>query len=119
MVVSSDERIVEEARLGFGDDLEIVPARDGRDALPLLATFVPACIVIDIHTGSAGGVGLARDLRELLHLRDVPILMLLERDQDKWLAAQAGADATRTKPLGSAEFADSVRQLIAAADPAA
>lgn len=119
MVVSRDERIAEEARLGFGDDLEIVPAGDAREALPLLATFVPACIVIDIHTGSAGGVGLARDLRELPHLRGVPILMLLERDQDRWLARQAGATAIRTKPLGSAEFADSVRELIAAADNAA
>lgn len=115
LVVSRDERIAEEARLGFDKDLEVVHARDAREALSLLRTFVPSCVIVDIHTGSAGGVGLSRDMQDLAHLRDVPILMLLERDQDRWLAGQAGADAIRTKPLGTSELVDEVTRLIASA----
>lgn len=112
VVVSRDERISEGARLGFPGDIQIVPASDAREALALLRTFVPAAIVIDIHTGSAGGVGLARDLRDLPHLREVPILMLIEREPDRWLAGQAGADAIRVKPLGTSELVDAVSALI-------
>jgi DNA-binding response OmpR family regulator len=120
MVVSRDQRIAEEARLGLPDELEVVPAADAREALALLRTFVPACVIIDIHTGSAGGVGLSRDMQDIPHLRGVPILMLLERDQDRWLAGQAGADAIRTKPLGTTDLVDEVTQLLdAAADDAA
>jgi len=115
MVVSRDERIAEEARRGFAQDLEIVNASDAREALRLLRTFVPACVVIDIHTGSSGGVGLSRDMRDVPHLRDVPILMLLERDQDRWLAGQAGADAIRTKPLGTSDLVAEVTALIGSA----
>jgi DNA-binding response OmpR family regulator len=115
LVVSRDERIAEEARLGFNQDLEIVHARDAREAIALLRTFLPACVIVDIHTGSSGGVGLSRDMQDLAHLRDVPILMLLERDQDRWLAGQAGADAIRTKPLGTSELVDEVTRLIASA----
>ena len=112
LVVSRDERIAEEARLGVTDDLEVVYARDAREALALLRTFVPACVIVDIHTGSSGGVGLSRDMQDLSHLSNVPILMLLERDQDRWLAGQAGADAIRTKPLGTSELIDVVTSLI-------
>jgi DNA-binding response OmpR family regulator len=119
MVVSRDERIAEEARRGFGNDLEIVHARDAREALALLRTFVPACVIVDIHTGSAGGVGLSRDMKDIPHLREVPILMLLEREQDRWLAAQAGADAIRTKPLGTSVLTDEVNALISSANNAA
>ena len=120
LVVSRDERIAEEARLGVTEDLEVVYARDAREALALLRTFVPACVIVDIHTGSSGGVGLSRDMQDLAHLKDVPILMLLERDQDRWLAGQAGADAIRTKPLGTSELIDEVTRLIdSAADDAA
>ena len=113
LVVSDDERIRDEARFGFIPALEVELARDARDALAQMETSVPVVVVIDIHTGSAGGFALCKDMDQDRRLQDVPVLMLLERDQDVWLAKQAGAELIRTKPIDTTDLVADALSLIA------
>ncbi len=99
VVVTDDPRIADEARIGFAPDVVIEIVGDAREALASMARSVPSVAVVDLQTGSAGGFGLARDMHQDDRLKEIPILMLLERDQDAWLAKQAGAAAFRTKPV--------------------
>ncbi|MDQ3985305.1 MAG: response regulator [Actinomycetota bacterium] len=112
LVVSDDPNLRAGAEFAFSDDEEISLATDSRDAWPKLdeATDV---VVVDIQTGRAGGFNLTRDIRAANKLRDVPILMLLERDQDRWLARQAGADVARVKPLTASDLVSEIRSLTA------
>ena len=112
LVVSDDERVRDEARFGFVPALEVELARDARDALSQMETGVPAVVVIDIHTGSAGGFALCKDMDQDSRLQDVPVLMLLERDQDVWLAKQAGAELIRTKPIDTTDLVADALSLI-------
>jgi len=112
VIVTDDPRIAQEARYGFAPDIEIEVVRDAREALASMARAAPSAAVVDLQTGSAGGFALARDMLQNDRLKDVPILMLLERDQDAWLAKQAGADAIRTKPVGVAELVADTLALI-------
>lgn len=112
LVVSDDERIRDEARFGFTPSLEVELARDARDALKQMETGTPAVVVIDIHTGSAGGYALCKDMGQNRRLRDIPVLMLLERDQDVWLAKQAGAELIRTKPIDTTDLVADALSLI-------
>ena len=112
LVVSDDDRIRDEARFGFAPDLEVALARDAREALAQMQEDTPAVVVIDLHTGSAGGYGLRKDMSQIGVLAEVPVLMLLDRDQDLWLAKQAGADLVRTKPIDTSDLVADALSLI-------
>lgn len=112
VVVTVDPRLADQARYGFAPDLEIEVVGDARKALASMARAAPAAAVVDLRRGNAGGFALARDMHQNERLREVPILMLLERDQDSWLAKQAGVDATRTKPVGVGELVADTLALI-------
>lgn len=78
-----------------------------------MSSFTPAAAIVDIRTGSAGGIGLVRDMKQDGRLREVPVLMLLERPQDVWLARTAGADLIRTKPVSLEQLLRDLRTLVA------
>jgi DNA-binding response OmpR family regulator len=99
LVVSDDPRVGEEIAYGAASNIEAEIVADSRAAWAKLQQMTPAAVVVDIQTGSAGGYGLARDMRADTRFSATPILMLLERDQDGWLARQAGATQWRTKPV--------------------
>lgn len=72
----------------------------------------PSAVVVDLQTGSAGGYGLARDMGLNDRLAQVPVVMLLERDQDAWLARQAGARFVRLKPVEATSLFKDLRELL-------
>jgi DNA-binding response OmpR family regulator len=99
--------------LEYGVTSQIVPefVRDAREALSRMDSEAPSAVVVDLQTGSAGGYSLAEDMSADARLANIPIVMMLERPQDEWLARQAGARACLVKPARP----DSViRQIVAA-----
>lgn len=114
LVVSEDPLVLEEAEFGFPTGVEITSAKDARDAIEMIKKQVPDVVVIDIQTGSAGGFSLAKEMHQQLgSKKEVPILMLLERSQDAWLANQAGAARHRVKPLETTDLVADVLELAA------
>lgn len=112
LVVSDDERIRTEGRWGFPAGVEVDVAADSREAWTIMQEKIPSVAVVDLQTGSAGGFGLARDMAQDEALAAVPILMLLERDQDSWLALQAGAARYRTKPVDMDRLVGDALELL-------
>lgn len=112
LVVSDDPLIRHQALFGFPEGVEVRVALEARDALEKMAEETPLLVVVDLQTGNAGGFALARDMRQDRRLGRIPILMLLERSQDAWLALRAGATAHRTKPLSVAELVDQTLALL-------
>lgn len=98
LLVANDDDLLDE-RLGFPQDFEVRTASDAREAWELMRTADPAAAIVDLRTGSAGGYSLSRDMAADARLARVPIVMVLERTQDEWLAKQAGAKAVLTRPL--------------------
>ena len=115
LCVSGDPLIREEASFGFPSGTEILLARDAREAMGSMKDVTPDVVVVDIQSGSAGGFSLAREMSQTARLADVPILMLLERMQDEWLARQAGAARSALKPIDTEEFVELTLGLIPAA----
>ena len=113
LVVSDDPFIREEAKFGFPQEIDVELAWDAREALTLARAQIPSVVVVDIRTGSAGGFSLSRELKQVTALENVPVLMLLEREQDSWLAKQAGAVAYRTKPLDTTLLVEDALSLVA------
>jgi DNA-binding response OmpR family regulator len=114
LVVSDDARVGEEIGYGSPASVKAEIVADSRAAWATLQHLSPQVVVVDIQTGSAGGYGLARDMRADTRFSETPILMLLERDQDGWLAKQAGATSWRTKPVEISTLVGDVLSLVPA-----
>ncbi|MEA2499058.1 MAG: hypothetical protein QOH26_1463 [Actinomycetota bacterium] len=112
LVVSDDEHLREEATFAFPSDVEVVLAKDSKDAWRFLEERRPDVVVVALRSGNAGGFNLLRDMSQRENLRDVPSLMLLERDQDRWLCKQAGATACRTAPIEAGDLAAETLSLV-------
>lgn len=110
-VVSDDQDVVDEARLGLPTEIEVSIARDAREAWALMQQKTPSAVIVDLQTGSAGGFALAKDMSTDARLANIPLLMLLERDQDEWIAKQAGASRIRKKGDPSAILRDILELL--------
>lgn len=110
-VVTGDEQVQEEVRFGFPSGVEVTILSDARAAWDWMHDKTPSVAIVDIQTGNAGGFGLARDMAQDPKLAEVPILMLIERRQDEWLAEQAGAASHRIKPVDADELVAEVLRL--------
>ncbi|MEU4132891.1 hypothetical protein [Streptomyces wuyuanensis] len=67
--------------------------------------------VLDGEAVPAGGMGVCRQIKdEVFHCP--PVLVLMGRPQDAWLATWSRADAAVTLPVDPVEFADALAGLL-------
>lgn len=71
-------------------------------------------LVLDGEAGKAGGMGIARQLKDEI-FRCPPILLLTGRPQDAWLASWSQADAVLSQPLDPIDVQRVVAELVGAA----
>lgn len=67
--------------------------------------------VLDGETAPAGGMGVCRQIKDEI-FRCPPVLLLMGRPQDAWLATWSRADAAVTHPVDPVAFADSLAALL-------
>ena len=114
LVVSQDPDVEEEVRFGAPEGLEVVSVNDAGPANETLLTLSPLAVIMDLRSGHAGGFSLAMDMSQIPRLASIPIIVLLEREQDRWLAMKAGATVVLRKPLNSNELWQAVSSVLAA-----
>jgi len=68
-------------------------------------------LVLDGEAGKAGGMGLCRQLKDEV-FRCPPILVLIGRQQDRWLASWSEADAVVARPLDPLPLQEAVARLL-------
>ncbi|MFM8304686.1 MAG: response regulator [Actinomycetota bacterium] len=98
--------------------LEVTRGQDVRDAV---AGYEPDLVILDMQIANMGGVAVAIDLHhesEAGRLRDAKILLLLDREHDRFLAKRADADAVLVKPIDAGTLRRTMKQLLATTEPA-
>ncbi len=105
LLATDADWIVDEitAALG-GPDTSFTVCRDGRVVAGVVADHVPDLAILDLQVGSMGGMAITMALRldeSAGTLPRVPIVMLLDRGADVFLAQRSGADGWLVKPLDS------------------
>ncbi|MFE4668492.1 hypothetical protein ACFRI7_32325 [Streptomyces sp. NPDC056716] len=68
-------------------------------------------IVLDGEATPMGGMGLCRQLKDEV-FECPPVLLLMGRPQDAWLATWSRADAAVTLPVDPVEFASALASLL-------
>jgi CheY-like chemotaxis protein len=74
-------------------------------------------VVLDGEAVPAGGLGIARQLKDEIY-NCPPVLVLIGRPQDAWLATWSRAEATVLHPIDPLEMADVVVRLLRERVPA-
>jgi DNA-binding response OmpR family regulator len=67
--------------------------------------------VFDGEATPAGGMGVCRQIKDEV-FRAPPVLLLIGRPQDAWLATWSRAEAAVTLPVDPVEFADALAALL-------
>jgi DNA-binding response OmpR family regulator len=96
------------------DVVEVSRGQDVRDDVQRLA---PDLVILDMQIGNMGGVAVAIDLHLEAasgRLPEVPILLLLDREHDRFLAKRAAADAELVKPVDAGTLRRTVKTLLGA-----
>lgn len=119
VVVASDAPWVRDqvkaALVGPGS--EVVELARGQDVRATVGELEPDLVVVDLQISNMGGMAVIMDLRleeSAGRLPRVPVLLLLDRQADRFLARSSGADAVLLKPVDPGTMRRTVKQLIAA-----
>jgi DNA-binding NarL/FixJ family response regulator len=104
VLVASDARWVVEEVTGALSSVEdtVHEVSRGADVLPAVAEHLPDLAVIDLQIGNMGGMAACLELRleeGAGRLGHVPVLMLLDRRPDVFLARRSQAEGWLVKPL--------------------
>ena len=117
LVVDDEASVVEVVSLYLErEGFAVTQARDGREALLLLAERRPALVVLDLMLPHIDGLEIMRRLRdgEGGSAADVPVIMLTARSQetDRIYGLELGADDYVTKPFSPAELVARVKAVL-------
>lgn len=98
-VFTDDDRIREAARSLPAARYVVTYSETAPDAIDEVRKTRPAAAVLELRVGDYGGFALAKDLRALPSMADLPLVMLCDRPHDRWICRQAGAREVIVKPL--------------------
>lgn len=109
--------VLEEVRAALGgSDTTIRWLRAGKDVPPAVGDHAPSLVVLDLQIGNMGGMATCMALHldaGVGRLPAVPILMLLDRAADVFLAQRCEADGWLVKPLDSFRLRRAAKALMA------
>ena len=117
ILVASDAPSVraEVAAVAGTPELTIREARSGPEVMREVARSLPDLVVVDLQMGNMGGMAVCLELRleeSYGNLEHVPVLMLLDRRPDVFLARRAGAEGWVIKPLDPIRLRRAVAALL-------
>jgi len=99
-------------------DTTLIELSRGQDVRDTVATHEPDLAILDLQIANMGGIAVALDLHleaDAGRLPETPILLLLDREHDRFVAKRADADAVLVKPVDAGTLRRTVKDLLTAA----
>jgi len=97
-------------------DITIIEIHSGHGVRPAVDEHHPDLVVVDLQMGNMGGMAVCLDLRleeSYGNLPHVPVLMLLDRRPDVFMAKRSGAEGWIVKPLDPMRLRRAATALLA------
>ncbi len=101
-------------RLLERNGMRVLTARDGVDAMEVLAENTPDIILLDIEMPRMDGYEVAAQVRNDPRLADVPIIMITSRvgEKHRARAIELGVDDYLGKPYQEAQLLEAIEPLV-------
>ena len=117
LLATDADWIHDEVDAVLGDeDSRVVRVRTGREVQGAVESLQPALVILDLQIGNMGGVATALALQQsfeaTIRVRP-PIMLLLDRPSDVFLARRSQAEGWLVKPLDSFRLRKAARALLA------
>ncbi len=117
LVAAEAAWVREQVRAAFvGPGQGVVEVSRGQDVRAAVAEYEPDLLVLDMQIANMGGIAVAIDLRleeSAGRLPAVPILLLLDREADRFLAKRADVDDLLVKPFDAGTLRRAAKRLLA------
>lgn len=96
------------------EDLNVVEACDGPQALAAIASNPPHCVVLDIMMPGMSGLDVLRTIRGQQETLDLPVILLtaLTDDETTWAGWTSGASVFLPKPFEPNHLTDWVLRVL-------
>lgn len=97
-------------------DFQVVQHEDPATVGELLDGDVADALVVDLQVASMGGMAIAREIHQQAALagkEDMPVVLLLDRKADEFIAKRAGVSGSVVKPFTAHELRTAVDNAIA------
>ena len=117
LVAAEAKWVRDQVRSAFvGPGQEVVEVTRGQDVRDTFAAIEPDLVILDLQIGNMGAAAVCRDIREeegagRLPWR-TPVIFLLDRVADVFIARRADADAWLPKPVPSRALRKTVQILV-------
>ena len=116
LIASDAPWVIDELRAAVeSPDISIRSVAKGEAVPAAVASQTPDLVVLDLQIGNMGGMATCVHLgleADAGRLPEVPVLMLLDRRADVFLARRSGADGWVMKPLDPIRLRKAARLLL-------
>jgi DNA-binding response OmpR family regulator len=102
-----------------GPGFEVIEAIRGQDVRGLVDREEPDVAVVDMQIGNMGGMAVSLDLHleaSAGRLYWLPILLMLDREADRFLGRSSQVDAMLVKPIDAGTLRRTVKNLLRLAE---
>ncbi len=122
LLATDADWLYDEIDATLGADHQVFRVREGANVPEAMTEVDPELVILDLQIGNMGGMATSLLVKQEARegrLPDAPVLMLLDRAVDEFLATQSEADAWVVKPLDSFGLRRTAKELIDTAAAAA
>jgi DNA-binding NarL/FixJ family response regulator len=116
LLATDAEWILDEVEAAIGGVHTLHRVRAGVDVVPAVRQVDPAMVILDLQIGNMGGVASCLAIRHEEgdgRLDERPVLLLLDREADVFIAQQARADGWLVKPLDAFRLLRAIERTLA------
>jgi DNA-binding response OmpR family regulator len=119
LIATDADAVFDEVEASLADEsTRVTRVRAGVAVGDAVGESAPDLVVLDLQIGNMGGIAACLHLRHESgegRLPHVPVLMLLDREADVFLARRSGADGWLVKPLDAFALRQAATAILAAA----
>ncbi len=116
LVATDADWIARQCEAALDGEHSLYVVRRGSDVVAAVAQIDPSIVLLDLQIGNMGGMATCLALRQeedMGRLEPRPVLMLLDRIADEFMARRSSADGWLVKPINPMSLAKAVRSALA------
>ena len=116
LLATDADWIARECDAALGGEHTVHRVRRGAEVIGAVEQLDPSLVLLDLQIGNMGGMAACLAIRQeedMGRLARRPVLLLLDREADEFLARHSSADDWLLKPIDPMRLAKTVRQALA------